>query len=179
MAESSSGPNLILIGMMGTGKSTVGQLLARELNFRLLDLDERIEEREGRSIPEIFARGGEEEFRRIESRELLLALREKELVLSTGGGAVLAPGNAEAMGKGGYVAALTATAEELVSRVGQDPNRPLLAGDASERIHRLLRERAGAYGFADCTIDTTGRSAAEVRDLILMHYRGSVFKRNS
>lgn len=164
--------NIILIGMMGTGKTTVGRLVAERLGFRLLDLDAEIERIEGRTIPEMFAEEGEAYFREAESRALQTAISSKRLVIATGGGAVLEPSNVDAMKRGGWVAALTADAETIIERVRGDVNRPLLAGDVEERVRRILEERKDKYEFADVKIDTAGRSADEVALDILTHYRG-------
>ncbi|WNS45802.1 shikimate kinase [Paenibacillus sp. MMS20-IR301] len=163
--------NIILVGMMATGKSTVGAMLAEELEYELIDLDAVITESEGRSIAEIFASGGEEAFRKIESAVLKQVLEGRRRVISTGGGAVLAPGNAEIMLKHGLVVALTATEEEVIARVSGDQNRPLLAGNAAERVRTIMEQRREAYRFAHCTVDTTDLTVAEVSQYILMHYR--------
>ncbi|MMZ66472.1 Shikimate kinase 1 [compost metagenome] len=85
---------------------------------------------------------------------------------------MLRPENCREMLARGWVVALQATAEEILARVGEDPNRPLLTGGAKARIAALLEERKHAYDFADVTINTTGKSAGEVSAEILMHYRG-------
>lgn len=164
--------NIILVGMMATGKSTVGALLAEELGYELVDLDHVIIRNEGRSIAELFAEGGEEYFRKIESAVLKEMLEGEGRIISTGGGAVLATGNAEIMLQKGLVVALTATEEEIIARVSGDENRPLLAGNAQERVRAILEQRRDAYRFAHCTVDTTELSVAEVSERILMHYRG-------
>ncbi|MBM6998405.1 shikimate kinase [Paenibacillus sp. DXFW5] len=165
--------NIVLIGMMGTGKSTVGSLLAAETGLVLVDLDQRIVEEAGRTIPDIFAAEGEAYFRELESAILRSTLQERGIVLATGGGAVLREENRLVMREGGLVVALQATAEEIVARVGEDPGRPLLAGGAKERVVALLEERKDAYAFAHLTVDTSGKSAEQVSDEILTHYRGS------
>lgn len=165
--------NIVLIGMMGTGKSTVGSLLAAETGLALVDLDQRIVEEAGRTIPDIFAAEGEAYFRKLESAILRSTLQERGIVLATGGGAVLREENRLVMREGGLVVALQATAEEIVARVGEDPGRPLLAGGAKERVIALLEERKDAYAFAHLTVDTSGKSAEQVSAEILTHYRGS------
>ncbi|MEC2344111.1 shikimate kinase [Paenibacillus barengoltzii] len=165
--------NIVLIGMMGTGKTTVGSLLAAETGLKLVDLDQRIAMEAGRSIPDIFAAEGEAYFRDLESAALRRTLQEQGIVLATGGGAVLREANRLAMRDGGLVVALQATADEILVRVGEDPGRPLLAGGAKERITALLEERKDAYAFAHLTVDTSGKSAEQVAAEILTHYRGS------
>lgn len=166
------GGNIILVGMMGTGKSTVGRVLAEELEYELVDLDHVIVENEGRSIADIFAADGEAYFRKAESAALQQMLEGERRIISTGGGAVLAPGNAEIMLAKGLVVALTATEEVIIARVSGDANRPLLAGNAQDRVRAIMEQRREAYRFAHCTVDTSELSAAEVSQYILMHYRG-------
>jgi shikimate kinase len=165
--------NIVLIGMMGTGKSTVGSLLAAKTGKTFVDLDQRIVREAGRSIPDIFAAEGEAYFRDLESAALRNTLQEQGIVLATGGGAVLREANRLAMRGGGLVVALQATADEILARVGEDPNRPLLTGGAKERITALLEERKELYAFAHLTVDTSGKSAEQVAAEILTHYRGS------
>lgn len=165
--------NIVLIGMMGTGKSTVGSLLAAETGLTLVDLDQRIVAEAGRTIPDLFAAEGEAYFRDLESAALRRTLQERGIVLATGGGAVLREENRLAMRDGGLVVALQATAEEIIARIGEDPGRPLLAGGAKERVTALLEERKDAYAFAHLTVDTSGKSAEQVASEILTHYRGS------
>lgn len=164
--------NIILVGMMATGKSTVGAMLAEELGYELVDLDHLIIESEGRSIADIFAAEGEAYFRKLESAALRRMLEGEGRIISTGGGAVLVPGNAENMLANGLVVALTATEEAILARVSGDQNRPLLAGNAQKRVRTIMEQRREAYRFAHCTVDTTELSAAEVSQHILMHYRG-------
>jgi shikimate kinase len=154
--------NIILIGFMGTGKSTVGKALAAKLGWTHVDLDALIVEREGRSIPELFREVGETYFREIESALLTELLGMSRQVISTGGGAVLRPSNVVSMLQGGVVVALFADEEEIIRRVSSDTQRPLLAGDPSARVKALMRERAGAYDFAPIRIDTTGKSVEAI-----------------
>ncbi|OMF99381.1 shikimate kinase [Paenibacillus sp. FSL R7-0337] len=163
--------NIILVGMMATGKSTVGAILAEELDYELIDLDAVITGREGRSIADIFADGGEQAFRSIESEVLQEMLQGERRVISTGGGAVLAPGNAEIMLEHGFVVALTASEDTIIERVSGDENRPLLAGNAANRVRSILEQRREAYRFAHCTVDTTELNVAEVSQYILLRYR--------
>lgn len=171
-SHSSSDKNIILVGMMGTGKSTVGAILAEQLGYELVDLDKVITQIEGRSIAEIFADNGEAYFRKIETEVLKDVLKDKKKIISTGGGAVLAPENTLLMLENGMVVALTASEEEIISRVSGNQNRPLLAGNAEERVRRIMEQRRDAYLFAHYTVDTTGLHTAQVSEHILMHYRG-------
>lgn len=163
--------NIILIGMMGTGKSTVADMLARELGYRLIDVDAAVEKEEGCTIPELFTGKGETYFRDAESRVLCSVLEKKSQVIATGGGVVLRSDNCDVMLENGWVVALTADPAVIVERVSGCDNRPLLAGNAEERIKAIMEERKDAYRFAHYTVDTTELSAAEVTRLILAHYR--------
>jgi shikimate kinase len=148
---------VVLTGFMGTGKTTVGRLLADRLGYEFVDTDAIIEERHG-SIPQIFAAHGERTFRRYE-REVAAELAARDrLVISTGGRLMLDPANAELLGGGAHVFCLTARLDTILARVtaaGVADERPLLAGsDVEERIARLLEARAGAYAeFAQIATD--------------------------
>jgi shikimate kinase len=160
--------HIVLVGFMGTGKSTVSQLLARRLDCETIDVDAEIERREGRSIPEIFTHRGEASFREAETAALTDVLsHEKRKVIATGGGAVLAPRNCELMLDSALVVALTADAEQIISRVSQDASRPLLQGDLRQRVNQLMEDRKHAYDFAHLTIDTSKLNAHEVVDKIV------------
>ncbi|NMO94695.1 shikimate kinase [Paenibacillus lemnae] len=164
--------NIILVGMMGTGKSTAGRLIAQELDYTFVDLDQEIEMAAGRPIADIFASDGEPVFRDLESAMLEQMCSRKGLVIATGGGAVLRKENCELMSRKGWVAALTAEIPAIVERVSGDRSRPLLSGgDLEERVRRIMEERKECYSFAEVTVDTTGLSAHEVGREILMHYR--------
>lgn len=154
---------LVLVGFMGTGKSSVGRELSEQLGWVRFDSDVEIVRREGRTIADIFSSDGEDRFREIESeviRELLH--REEPAVVATGGGAVLRECNREIMLANSLVVALTADAESIIDRVSQDEERPLLQGDARTRVYKLLEQRKGAYDFAHVVIDTTGLSVKDV-----------------
>ncbi len=146
--------NIILIGFMGTGKTTVGQLLSDKLGHTFVDTDGLIVEAAGMTIPELFEHKGEPYFRDLESEMLEKALQREGLVLATGGGAVLRERNRNSMLEGGFVVALKAGAEHIIDRVKHDANRPLLAGDAEARVRKLLQDRAEAYDFAHLSIRT-------------------------
>ncbi|WP_169083197.1 shikimate kinase [Paenibacillus sp. PL91] len=162
---------LVLIGFMGTGKSTVSKLLAEKLGWKRVDGDEEIERLENRLISDIFAADGEAGFRVIETNvlETILASEESS-VIATGGGAVLSEINRELMLSKGFVVALKASPEQIIARVKTDTARPLLQGDAEERVNLLLEQRKHAYDFAHLTIDTTNMSAEEVVAAILTQH---------
>ncbi len=151
---------------MGTGKSTVGKLLAALLGYDFVDTDAVIEERFG-PIPEIFATHGEAAFRAREA-EVALELSDRDgLVIGTGGGLMLQEASAQALDRTGAVFCLVASVDTIVARITHDMttgavDRPLLAGDDSrQKVADLLKQRAGAYGrFTQ--VDTERRTAAEV-----------------
>lgn len=169
-------PNIVLTGFMGTGKSTVGRLLARRLGFTFLDLDELIEKEAGMPIKEIFSTHGEAHFRELES-EVIKKLSSgglgDRLVVSTGGGAVVRQENRARLKSWGRLVCLTASNEEILRRVGNRPERPLLFGpDREEKMTRLLAERREAYSDCDLEIDTTGQKPEEVVAVIQRHLSG-------
>jgi shikimate kinase len=161
---------LVLIGFMGTGKSSVSRELSGQLGWTRIDSDEDIVRRAGKSIADIFAHDGEQRFRDFESdclRDILL--QADPAIIATGGGAVLREGNRQAMLDHSFVVALTAEAESIIARVSQDEERPLLQGDARERVYKLLEQRKGLYDFAHLIIDTTGLSVKDVAGRIINH----------
>ena len=161
-------PNIILTGFMGTGKSTVGRLLAERLGRPFLDTDEEIVRRTGQTIAAIFDSRGQAYFRGLEG-ELAYELSRKEgLVMATGGRLLLDPANVLDLGQNGLVFCLTAAPQEILARLEDDPvKRPLLAGpDPASKIAHLLEERAAAYGRYPA-ITTSGRTAAAVAEAIM------------
>ena len=165
---------LFLSGLMGSGKSVVGRLLAAELGVAFIDTDREIEERAGMEIAEIFRLRGEAAFRELE-REVIAALPERPAVVSLGGGAVTDPASRDVICDRGRLFWLFARPETLARRTSGDGRRPLLAGlDAAARRARLERiadERAAAYADRSTRIDTDGRSVEAVRDAILAELR--------
>ena len=166
--------NVVLVGFMGTGKSTVGRLLAEKLGWSFVDTDKFIEREQGMTIPELFERSGETVFRTLETDAIRRVIDEGNQVIATGGGAVLAEANRTVMLQGGYVIALKADKSAIIERVGKDSGRPLLQGDVEGRVTRLLEERRQAYDFADLIVDTTGLSPEQVADIILIKRKEAV-----
>jgi len=146
---SARGPNVLLVGMMGSGKTSVGKVLARELDRDFIDTDSLIVDRSGVEIPDIFKYGGEKHFRKMES-EVLDSLRQvSNSVIATGGGIVLLPGNLRLLSHIGIVVYLNASLPVLVKRLlGEKPaSRPLLAGkgDVGGRVEEILKKRHSLY----------------------------------
>ena len=161
-------PKAVLIGLPGSGKSTIGRRLAKSLEVSLLDTDTAIEETTGRSIADIFATDGEPEFRRIEEDVIRAALRSHDGVLSLGGGAVTTSGVREALA-GHVVIYLEISAAEGVRRTGGSTVRPLLAGgDRGEKFKALMAERVPLYRrVATMRVNTNRRNpGAVVRHIV-------------
>jgi shikimate kinase len=168
--EESAMRNIILVGFMGTGKTTVGKLIAEKTGMPLVDMDSLIVERAGKSINDIFAQEGEAYFRQLE-RELVQELAATSgNIISTGGGIVLNPDNIADFEKNGLVVCLLADAESVLDRVRHDTARPLLAGDKEKNIIHLLETRRPLYESITHKINTSGRpspipTAQEIIDL--------------
>lgn len=164
---------ITLIGYRGTGKSTVGRLLAARLGWACIDTDDEVQQLTGRSISDIFQSEGEPSFRRYESQVIQHVARRHKLVVAAGGGAVLDPENRRLLSVAGPIVWLTASVATLQQRLHHDPlsaaQRPALTGDTpAEEISRVLAERLPIYeACADVTIDTEGRTPRELVDQIL------------
>ena len=150
MSPSAGGPQLrpllVLIGMMGAGKTTVGRLLARALDYEFVDCDREVEARSGVSIATIFELEGEAGFRKREAALIDELTQRSHTVLATGGGAVLRAENRARLRERGLVIYLQASADEIARRTANDRSRPLLqTADPRTRIAELLREREPLY----------------------------------
>ncbi len=140
--------NIVLTGFMGTGKTTVGKLLAKLLDYQFVDTDEVIEQHAGRSIPEIFVQLGEPTFRQMEVKAAQTLGQQAQLVISTGGGMMLNSVNVDALGHEGMIFCLVATPDEILSRLQHDSEHPrplLAAADPRKRIAEILQARQSAY----------------------------------
>ncbi len=158
-----SNKHIFLIGMMGTGKTTVGRKLAEQICYPWVDIDQQLEKDFGFTIAEYFQRYGEEAFRQQESHMLQKLVHQSPSVITTGGGIVLREENRSLMVKHGRVVHLTAHLEELIRRLQGDQSRPLLAGNLEKRIQQLMIERAALYqSTAHVTIDTTNQSPCSI-----------------
>lgn len=158
-----------LIGFMGTGKSTVGRLLAEQLGWRWADTDQHIEAIHGRSIKEIFAHNGEAVFRQMETEVLEQLLRMERVVITTGGGIVLKEENRTLLKENSYVIGLTASEKAIIQRVLSDRTRPLLQGDVAQNVKSLLKKREGLYDWANLVIDTSDQDPEQVAASVMAH----------
>ena len=163
--------NIVLVGFMGCGKSTVGRELQQRLSYPLVDMDQVIEQRAGKSIKAIFAQGGEETFRDMES-ELLAELDDSSAprrIISTGGGVIGREKNRQLLRQLGYVVWLHAPLAVVMQRTKKNRDRPLLnTDDAAARAESLMAERQPLYAeVAHLKIDTSGLDFSELATGIL------------
>jgi shikimate kinase len=149
---------LVLVGLMGAGKSAIGRRLAHRLQLPFHDSDDEIEGVSGCPVPEIFARYGEDAFRDVERKVVLRLLDDGPQVLATGGGAFMDPTIRKAVAEKGLSLWLKASLPVLVERTARRGNRPLLAeGDAKEILKNLINVRYPVYGTADITVESRNR----------------------
>lgn len=168
--------NIVLVGFMGTGKTTVGKLLAKKLVWEFIDTDDVIEKKVGMRIKTIFKKFGEPYFREVESKTAKEVGKLKNVVIATGGGIITREENIKNLKKNGTLVCLSATPEVILRRVGKTKKRPLLSGEKGkvmEWIKNILNQRKEFYQRADITIDTTFLSKKEVAEKILL----SVYKK--
>jgi shikimate kinase len=167
-----SARHLVLVGMMGAGKSTVGQRCAERLGRPFIDTDELIAAVAGTSVTELFARDGEPAFRALEATTIADACAAPTpSVIAMGGGAVLEADNRKHMRDAGFVVWLQAPGALLARRVGDGSGRPLLSGNPGGTLERLVALRRPAYeAAAHATIDTAGLSVAAVVDAVLARF---------
>ena len=170
-------PNLVLIGFMGCGKSSVGRRLATLTGHRFVDTDELVVQSERRDIPEIFSTSGEAYYREVEKQSLERLVGVYGIVLSTGGGIVLCAANRQTLKSIGIVAWLDASPDTLFERAIRSGRRPLLQTEnPRETFDSLLRKRRGLYGSTadfriDCTRTDHGETAHLLLDEALRKYR--------
>lgn len=173
--------NVVLIGFMGTGKTSAGRALAHRLGRAFIDLDAKIEKEAGRSIPEIFAREGEAAFRAMEKEMVKCMASRRALVIATGGGTVKDAANVEALRKNGAIVCLTASVDAVLARTARVGDRPVLdqkdAGDRRRAVEDLMKERRALYEVADYCVDTSDLSPLQVVDEIVGYLkREGVFR---
>ena len=160
--------SLFLIGPMGAGKSTIGRQLSRQLKRPFHDSDHEIENRTGVDIPLIFELEGEAGFRKRESAIIDELTQLPDIILATGGGAILDPVNRQHLSERGTVIYLHTTVDQQLSRTSRDRNRPLLqTDDPRARLEALMTEREPLYReIADLVVDTDGQRVQDVVRLI-------------
>jgi shikimate kinase len=169
--------NLILVGPMGAGKTSIGERLAARFGLRLLDADREIERESGASVVQLFEREGEAGFRQRESAVLARLLREEGIVLSTGGGAVLDGGNRSVLQNGGFVVHLQASTAQQLARLAHDSTRPLLARPDREQVLRgLAAVRTPLYAeVADLAFDPADldveSASTRLAELLARHWQ--------
>ncbi|MEM9444763.1 MAG: shikimate kinase [Verrucomicrobiota bacterium] len=163
--------HIVLVGLMGSGKSVIGRYLARSLQLAFTDTDEVIVDREAMSIPEIFEKAGEEGFRKVESEVIANVVLSKPRVIATGGGVVTQPKNLEYLRDSGRIYYLKASVNCLAERIQQDHNRPLLKNaDPYEVLQKLLVERSSLYEEADKIIKVDGKTVEEISNSIAQDF---------
>jgi shikimate kinase len=169
LAPSDPAAPIFLIGFMGSGKTTVGGLLAERLGWSFDDLDDLIVRSAGLTVAEIFAREGEEGFRRRETEAVRTAAASQRSVVATGGGAACREENLALMLASGRVVALAVSAAEAVRRTGNRSGRPLLDGsvDPLAAATALLSARGSFYASAHLQVETEGRTPAEAVSAII------------
>jgi shikimate kinase len=162
--------NLILTGFMGTGKSSLGRRLAKELNYKFVDTDQLIEDRLGKTITELFQDEGEAVFRKLEAELVQELAKRQGLVIATGGGLMMNPDNVATLEQTGQILCLVATPEEILERISLQPGtRPLLKDpNPLQKITELLEQRATTYGqFTQ--ISTSGQKQKQLITELLKH----------
>lgn len=162
--------NIVLIGMRGSGKTTVAKLLSKRLGKAMIEMDEMIVEKMGLTIPEVVEKYGWNYFRDKETEIVEEVIKKDNIIVSTGGGVITRVRNVELLKKNGIVFFLKVNIDTLLKRIGDDPNRPSLTGKKSRRkdMEEVLKQRETQYySAADCIIDTEKNNAVGVTDIIL------------
>lgn len=160
--------SIILTGFMGTGKTAIGKELASILDMRLIDVDTEIEKSEKMSINEIFQKFGESRFRDIETEMVKGVSKNKNVIISTGGGVVLKQENMDVLRENGVIICLTASPETILERTANNSDRPLLhAENPLGKINELLNFRKPFYEKADILINTENKTPLQIAEEII------------
>lgn len=169
-------PSLVLGGFMGTGKSTIGKLLAARLNWPFLDTDALIIQRAGMPISQMFSQHGEPYFREVEQQVCLEVAAMRSSVIATGGGALLDPASRAAFEAEAVVVMLTCERNALLARLEESARlgvRPLLGDDFATQVERLFAAREQVYSSFALRVDTTNLDPAEAAEQVLVLYYGA------
>jgi shikimate kinase len=166
--------NLALIGFMGTGKTSVGRMVAEQLHFDYLDTDEMIQSRTGRTITDIFEKDGEVTFRRLEQQLVSELAARKRTVIATGGGLPTNPLNLASLKTHALIVCLWASPEKILERVRNQTHRPLLRGpNPGLQVRELLAAREPFYRQADVLINTDLRSVREAAQQVVHQFKSA------
>lgn len=168
--------NIVLIGFMGAGKSTIAGMMHEAFSMEVIEMDQVIADQQGMSIPEIFEKYGEEYFRDLETNLLIDMQARQNVIISCGGGVALRERNVKEMKRNGKVVFLTASPETILERVRDDDDRPLLNGHKNvEYISRMMKTRRPKYeAAADFIISTDGKSSYDIcREIVSELQRAS------
>lgn len=163
--------NIVLVGLSGSGKTTIGMILSKKSNYMFTDTDEIIVKLQNRSINEIFAENGEEYFRDLETDVIKEVSTQGNQIISTGGGIVLRQENLTNLSRNGIVFYLKTSVDTLIKRLEGDSSRPLLkTKDIKKKLENMLNIRGNLYEKADVIIETDKMSAEETSEEILRIY---------
>ena len=163
--------NIVLVGLSGSGKTTIGKLLEQKINLKFIDTDEIIVNNENRSINDIFATDGEKFFRQIEFEVVRKVSEQNDLIISTGGGVVLNQENIDNLKKNGIVFYLKTSVDTLINRLKNDTTRPLLkTNDLRLKLEKMLLDRATFYEKADYIIKNDNDNIEQTVENILRSY---------
>lgn len=173
--------NIVLVGLSGSGKTTVGKLIEKYLpDLKFVDTDEIIVRNENRSINDIFEKDGEETFRNIEKSVVENVSEENNMIISTGGGVILNKTNTDNLKKNGILFYLKTSPEIIAKRLKDDNTRPLLkVDDITEKLTNMLDVRGKLYQEADFTVNTDSLSPEQTAEFIVKEYKNAGSKRKN
>ena len=161
--------NIVLVGLMGSGKSTIGRTIAKRLSRRFIDTDRYIERKSGKTIAEIFGIDGENKFRAFEKEVIKKISQYVGIVIATGGGALKDPDNFHFLKESGWIIALYASPATLYKRIAGKRVRPLLLDeeDPVQKLEEISNDRKTMYAQADFQVDTEGKEIDQITDEII------------